>query len=343
MRMTNMLFTGLSLIHYLKGAFFKGQPFLSPAVFYGNLNIIERESLSGDLKVTRNQIFTVEAENLQEAYFIKQPICFTNDRLETIITEARVYKILNKIDPLAKLVPKLIEFDKINYLLITLLMKDMSPLSSSMMKANGSNSAIIAHNFGKILKLFHTELPAAIITCDINYCRFFLFRKPFLLSLSRNEMYRLQFSELDAQNKFAKKLYSYYSTIEGISDSWEKAVLIHGDIKYNNFMIDSNNDLRIVDWEMADIGDPLWDLAGIWSSYIRISEYKKCLELLKIALHAYNNTPTSILIEKLILYTSVNILQKAFYDFENKISNSHSVEWAFSALEEVEYYTKDFL
>lgn len=47
---------------------------------------------------------------------------------------------------------------------------------------------------------------------------------------------------------------------------WRNLCLIHADLKHDNIiLIDGNEGARIaiVDWEMARIGDPAWDLAGL--------------------------------------------------------------------------------
>lgn len=52
---------------------------------------------------------------------------------------------------------------------------------------------------------------------------------------------------------------------------WRPRTLIQGDMKWDNILVrpgpDGAHDLRIVDWELADIGDPLWDAAGILSGF----------------------------------------------------------------------------
>ena len=47
---------------------------------------------------------------------------------------------------------------------------------------------------------------------------------------------------------------------------WRPMALIHADLKHDNVLIERTTDalrVRILDWEMARIGDPAWDLAGL--------------------------------------------------------------------------------
>lgn len=47
---------------------------------------------------------------------------------------------------------------------------------------------------------------------------------------------------------------------------WKPACVIHGDVKADNILIDAVEgdvpNVRLVDWEMVQVGDPLWDAAG---------------------------------------------------------------------------------
>jgi len=53
-----------------------------------------------------------------------------------------------------------------------------------------------------------------------------------------------------------------------VASQWEVSSLIHGDIKWMNFIVMPNNeDVKLIDWEIADLGDPLWDVAGVFQSY----------------------------------------------------------------------------
>ena len=58
--------------------------------------------------------------------------------------------------------------------------------------------------------------------------------------------------------------------------SWRPETIIHNDIKGDNILVvpaqpgqDSTNvEIRIVDWEMVQIGDPAWDLAGALQDFV---------------------------------------------------------------------------
>jgi aminoglycoside phosphotransferase len=57
---------------------------------------------------------------------------------------------------------------------------------------------------------------------------------------------------------------------------WRPLTVIHGDMKFDNIVVqternsghDTSERVWIVDWEMAQIGDPGWDLAGVFQDFL---------------------------------------------------------------------------
>jgi len=45
--------------------------------------------------------------------------------------------------------------------------------------------------------------------------------------------------------------------------AWRPMALVHADLKHDNVLVDAGSGVRVVDWEMARVGDPAWDLAGL--------------------------------------------------------------------------------
>jgi thiamine kinase-like enzyme len=60
----------------------------------------------------------------------------------------------------------------------------------------------------------------------------------------------------------------------GLAVIWRQETLIHGDIKWDNFLVANDGklswpDLRVVDWELADIGDSAWDVGCAFACYVQ--------------------------------------------------------------------------
>ena len=59
----------------------------------------------------------------------------------------------------------------------------------------------------------------------------------------------------------------FVEALDRLRASWREESLIHGDMKFENCMVTADG-IRIVDWELADIGDPLWDAGSIVQAYL---------------------------------------------------------------------------
>jgi Ser/Thr protein kinase RdoA (MazF antagonist) len=94
--------------------------------------------------------------------------------------------------------------------------------------------------------------------------------------------------------------------------AWRKVALIHGDLKYDNILINSSNRIVVIDWEMAAIGDPAWDLAGLMSRPLLVSETETgnwsniVIASARRILDTYRSVvpvPAKALTQRLVLYT----------------------------------------
>jgi hypothetical protein len=66
----------------------------------------------------------------------------------------------------------------------------------------------------------------------------------------------------------------FRSLIEDSSARWNADTLIHGDFRWDNFLAVRNGhpgavaELRLVDWELADLGDRAWDVGGLFQAFL---------------------------------------------------------------------------
>lgn len=63
----------------------------------------------------------------------------------------------------------------------------------------------------------------------------------------------------------------FKKVIQELHDTWQHKTLIHGDVKMNNFLLVLENNkekIKLIDWEIADVGDPAWDVAGVFQGYL---------------------------------------------------------------------------
>lgn len=58
-----------------------------------------------------------------------------------------------------------------------------------------------------------------------------------------------------------------------LGQQWPRRCLVHGDMKFDNVMVVERGEeraLRLIDWELGNLGDPLWDVAGAICAYFQL-------------------------------------------------------------------------
>lgn len=62
--------------------------------------------------------------------------------------------------------------------------------------------------------------------------------------------------------------------LASLGRDWRRSALMHGDFKWDNIVVapagDGGHQLYFVDWELCNVGDPLWDVAGLMAALIQI-------------------------------------------------------------------------
>lgn len=63
------------------------------------------------------------------------------------------------------------------------------------------------------------------------------------------------------------------AALEALCADWRPTCLIHGDLRWDNVLVlegrgEEEAALRLVDWELADYGDPAWDAGCVLESYL---------------------------------------------------------------------------
>lgn len=113
------------------------------------------------------------------------------------------------------------------------------------------------------------------------------------------------------------------ATVKGLRDAracWRPMCLIHGDVKHDNLLIlDGRTRAVLVDWEMSQIGDPCWDLAGLASHLSMISmrpdgwspaTFDGCAQLVR-AYAAESRLPVPALAHRLVRFMGAWLLMAA--------------------------------
>jgi hypothetical protein len=63
---------------------------------------------------------------------------------------------------------------------------------------------------------------------------------------------------------------AFAQNYQGIQSLWKSSTVIHNDIKLDNFLVLAPSNIYIIDWEIANNGDPLWDVALLFASILQL-------------------------------------------------------------------------
>lgn len=265
-----------------------GKSFLdSEMFFHGNFEVEEC--------IFRNRTFYVNKNNqYSPKLFLKQSSCFDNRAIDSIQNEAQFYNLFSQSK--FPFIPKFKFYDDFNKIIILELEAGESDLKKIIYSHIGIDNNFpesISIGLGKLLSILYLSLKKENLHAFTNL---FECKIPWILTLNqkkfnsllKNKIYDSHLPALILNNKKIEV------ELKEILKQWKYTHLTHNDIKFDNF-ISSNlmNDIKIVDWEMCDIGDFRWDIAAIIVAFLSLMLEKKIAQEttwynIKLFLISYN-------------------------------------------------------
>lgn len=239
--------------------------------------ISEQAIVEGDLKVAdasrRNINFQVISER-GPCYLLKQGV--GPDGIETISHEAAIYQRLQASagNPgFDRYLPRFFGYDPKERILIIEFLRDAQTLREYHGR-RGRFPLAFAAAMGTALGTLHRlnwtggELEGKAGSLKI--------QPPWILSTHRPNLGMLQqLSSATIQAiKIIQRFPEFCDLLDGLRYEWVNETLIHFDIKLDNCLVVARRsgrqkpDLRIVDWELAGIGDPCWDVGSVFNDYL---------------------------------------------------------------------------
>jgi hypothetical protein len=258
-----MLLNSDSVVHYLLQ-----RGLLSPeSVVEGDLLVLEAPRRNRNFKITRAR---------QPGFFVKQVQEWDPQAIATVQREAWCYSLARTLPELAALKEMLPEFhvyDQQRNLLVLEHLAGFESLAEYHQRL-GKFPVEIAVLLADVLGRYHREtrdklehLPQAAI---------FPRMVPWILSIHQQQPG--WFQSLSAANSqllgIVKKYDQFATALDQLRAHWNFSSLVHGDIKWDNCLvrqpteIDGKPAIKVIDWELADLGDPLWDVAAVLQSYL---------------------------------------------------------------------------
>ncbi len=287
--------------------------------------VFPSEIVSGDFHVRscsrRNRNLSVESAGRH--YLVKQAGKWTADARRGIETEALLYRgaaANGSFHFLRDHVPACHAYAPAASVLILDYLQDHCALDDLSQRF----SPVIAVQAGCTLAILHANTKSESFQNEA------LQSPPWIFNVEAfDEQTMPELSE--GRREFVQMLGRYQEfadSLKGISSEWHLQCLIHADFKLANLLYSERNDeVRIVDWENMQWGDPIWDIATLLQSYwnFHIRQPRRfSLELIRPALcgvlQGYAETArfaSSETILKLIRFAGARMLQSTYEYLED--------------------------
>ena len=217
--------------------------------------------------IRRNLNFAVSVDG-RPAWFVKQIQYGTPEVITGQRREARCYQIARETPSLSRLralMPHCVLFDAERSILVLECLDGVNAAEAHVQV--GAFDGRVAAILGGRLALLHATSPAALRSPLRTLLPAEL---PWVLQQPTDRAHLSQRAAYLAQFKTEVAL---IREIAELRDNWSRDTLIHGDTRLENFYFcrpandEAELDTRIVDWELADIGDAAWDCAGVMQNY----------------------------------------------------------------------------
>ena len=203
--------------------------------------------------------------------FIKQMREGHPDAMYTLRREAACYERARDDPTLGRLMPRLITYDSARHLLVIELLPEAESLTQYLARERAFPAEIGAM-LGEALGLYHSHFTstAGNETLGLLFPR----QPPAVLKLQRGGL--AAFSQFGRIGKAIAAVIGqnpeFQTLLDALGAEWRFDSLIHGDLRWDNVLVFAasagRRDFRVVDWEMADFGDPAWDVGGVLQSFL---------------------------------------------------------------------------
>jgi hypothetical protein len=235
------------------------------SVVDGDFMVLDQSSRNRNLKVLRRR---------SPGFFLKQARNRTPAHLRTLEREAACYGLAANhpdLKGLAALIPQLHHYDTANGVLVLEMLPNAENLWEHHLRVR-SFPLWLAELQGERLGAFQRQ--AERFQPQLEALGLFDRQVPWILSIHETHpQYLNQMSRGNTQLLQILQQYPELTTaLDAIRRSWAPRMLVHGDVKWENLILcraseEEPLELRMIDWEMADLGDECWDVGAIFQAY----------------------------------------------------------------------------
>jgi aminoglycoside phosphotransferase (APT) family kinase protein len=225
---------------------------------------------------SRHHHFIINKEFDSKQFFVKQAVS-NEEKKASLQREGLFYELLaahEQAQLFRQYLPQLISFDERNATLVLQYLAGFNSIYDWLQHYKDelatAGSAVADALYA--LHTFHDTIK------DFEETIFFTEVKPWILSLPQMKMTGGGAARSEAEEQSMRLIFSVPGFIEMTKKAaqlWQPSSLIHGDAKLTNFLIkeqivEEYHPLKIIDWELAAFGDPLWDVATVFQSILTL-------------------------------------------------------------------------
>jgi len=257
-----MILSKSNVVHYLVA-----QGLLSlESVVDGDLIVADATARNRNFKIIRR---------LERGYFVKQIRIWNPPSIALLGAEAVCYKLARgapELPVLADLVPSDCLHDTQRHVLVTELLPDGESLADCH-RRNHNFPPALTQRIGTQFGSLHRD-PASTLEGRPEAAVFGR-QPPWILSAHRQGTN--MFGALTGANeqllRVVQSYPDYQYALDELRADWRVERLIHGDVTWDNCVAYRASGtgalaIKVVDWEIADIGDPAWDIGAFLQGYI---------------------------------------------------------------------------
>lgn len=258
-----MVITPQNVIHYLIG---KGIE--SPEV------IVDGDFISVDTSRRCRNVKVIRKEGL--GYFFKQAKQPEPQLINSLQREATCYWLAEhepSFAALKPLLPKYVYYDPAQVVLLVGLLPESENLTEYHYRTQ-SFPLPLAEQLGRALGSYHKGISEQFL----QHPRAAIFPKELPWILSFHQQQRNLMIGLSQGNHQLHELINRYpelpQKLSELQAGWAINGLVHGDMKWDNVVVYASEEnpegeaLKVIDWELADLGDTAWDTGAIFQSYL---------------------------------------------------------------------------
>jgi aminoglycoside phosphotransferase (APT) family kinase protein len=174
--------------------------------------------------------------------------------VESVADEAAAYRWLAASPATARLAPLPIPVAADGEAIVTLPLVDAVTLHGAIGSMPAASEMLITE-LGRLLGALHAAPAGAR---DLSY------RRPWILGVPAGQIPAICDGNVPASRLVEQIALrpAVVAAITRLDRTWTARTAIHGDVKFDNVLVGPQG-MSLVDWELAGLGEPVWDLAGV--------------------------------------------------------------------------------